>query len=144
MGSVLAEKERRPLVPDTPSGKVLAEEIKAVSDEIKAEPFLAGCSEAAVHIEKSKGKAVAYLIVLDVNERRVRVLAQDSMAVANEKYAEMEKDNRDSPQLQTVLVSVDSIGALKAAYPNYYLDVSDFLQELRNVVGPFQVVVSKK
>ena len=73
----------------------------------------------------------------------VRVFSQDSMLIANVRYAELEKKNRDSPELQTVLVSVDSIGALRTAYPNYYLDVSGFLEELRNVVGPFQIVVSK-
>jgi hypothetical protein len=63
------------------------------------------------------------------------------MHVANEKYAEMEKKNRDMPQLQTVLVSVDSLGALRTAYPNYYLDVGEFLKELRAVIGPFRVVL---
>jgi Region found in RelA / SpoT proteins len=143
MGSVIARKEGRALVPNTPEESVLLQEIKSVSDEIKAEQFLAGCSEAAVHIEKSTKPAVAYLIVLDVKDRRVTILAQDSMLVANEKYAQMEKENKDQPELQTVLVSVDSLGALKTAYPNYYLDVSEFLQELRNVIGPFRIVLGK-
>jgi hypothetical protein len=145
MGSVIAKKEQRPLVPNTPDGEALLQEIRTISGDIKAEQFLAGCSEAAVHIEKSMKNAVAYLIVLNVDERRVRVLAQDSMLVANERYAELEKENRDLPHLQTVLVSVDSLGALKTAYPNYYLDVCGFLRELQAVVFPaFRVVASKK
>ena len=139
MGSVLAKKEQRPLVPNTPDGAALLQEITSVSEAIKAEQFLAGCSEAAVHIEKSRKRAVAYLIVLNVEERRVDILTQDSMHVANEKYVEMEKKNRDMPQLQTVLVSVDSLGALRTAYPNYYLDVVEFLKELRAVIGPFRI-----
>jgi ppGpp synthetase/RelA/SpoT-type nucleotidyltranferase len=144
MGSVLAKKEQRPLVPNTPDGAALVQEITSVSEQIKAEQFLAGCSEAAVYIEKSRKRAVAYLIVLNVEERRVHILTQDSMLVANEKYAEMEKKNRDLPQLQTVLVSVDSLGALRTAYPNYYLDVGEFLKELRAVIGPFRIVLGKQ
>lgn len=145
MGSVIAKKEECPLVPDTPDGDSLIQEIRALSSHIKAEEFLAGCSEAAVFIERSKGNAVAYLLILDTNERKVRVLAQDSMRVANEKYAELEKKNRGLPHLQTVLVSVDSLGALKTAYPNYYLDVSGFLRELQAVVSPeFRVVASQQ
>jgi hypothetical protein len=144
MGSALAKKEPRPLVPSIPEGNTLLQEIKVVSDEIKAEQFLAGCSEAAVFIEKSGRRAVAYLIVLDVEERRVRIIPQDSMLVANDKYAELEKENRGKPNLQTVLVSVDSLGTLKTAYPNYYLDVSEFLNELRAVIGPFRIVLGKQ
>jgi ppGpp synthetase/RelA/SpoT-type nucleotidyltranferase len=146
MGSVIARKEHSTLVPGTPEGLELIKEVQALSGEIKAEQFLAGCSSAAVHIEASRKaaeRAVMYLIVLDINERRVRILPQDSMLVANQKYAEMEKENRDKPHLQTVLVSVDSLGALRTAYPNYYLDVSEFLKELLAAVGPFILVPSK-
>ena len=143
MGSALARKEQRPSVPGTPTGNDLVKEIQSVSRAIKAEPFLAGCSEAAVFIEKTVRPAVAYLIVLDVEARRVRIRPQDSMWVANQKYVELEKENSGKPNLQTVLVSVDSLGDLKTAYPNYYLDVSQFLK-LRSVVGPFRVVASKQ
>jgi hypothetical protein len=105
---------------------------------------LAGCSEAAVHIERSVKRAVAYLIVLDVEKRIVTISAQDSMLVANEKYAEMEEKNKGLSHLQTVLVSVDSLEALRTAYPNYYLDVGEFLKELRVVTGPYRIVLNKQ
>ena len=79
-----------------------------------------------------------------MEERRVRIIPQDSMLVANDKYAELEKENRCKPNLQTVLVSVDSLGTLKTAYPNYHLDVSEFLNELRAVIGPFRIVLGKQ
>ena len=143
MGSAFAKTEQRTLVPGTPDGPDLNHEIQAVASQIKAEPFLAGCSEAAVHIEKTTRPAVAYLIALDIDARRVRILPQESMTIASEKYAELEQQNRDKSHLQTVLVSVDSLGDLRTAYPNYYLDVSQFLNELRRIVGPFKVVVGR-
>ncbi len=56
------------------------------------------------------------------------------MSEANEQYAAAEHFNQGKDYLQTVLVSVDSIGALRSAYPNYYLDVDEFLRELRTIV----------
>jgi len=74
-----------------------------------------------------------YLLELDPGAGRVIVKAytQTQLAVASSDYMTLEKrianDNRDA-----VLVSADSIEALKLAFPNYYLDTDLFLQHLRN------------
>jgi len=143
VSSAFSIKERRPLVPGTPDGELLYEEIRNVSRRIQAEPFLAACSEATVHIEKLNAPAVAYLLVLDIENRRVSVRPQTSMLEANDRYAELEKENSGNPNTQTVLVSVDSIGDLQTAYPNYYLDVSRFLHEVRSITGPWRAVLSE-
>ncbi len=46
-------------------------------------------------------------------------------------YLNFEKEARQNPSLQVVLVSVDSLSALKDTYPNYYLDTTAFLQAVR-------------
>ncbi len=134
MGSVIAEKENRPLVPGT-NHHDLRNEIRRLSDAIHAEHFLAGCSHAVVTIDAKLRPAAAYVVVLDTSERFLRIFSQESMQEANRRYAEEEKKNSGNPNLQTVLVSVDSISMLKTAYPNYYLDVSQFLKELRVVLN---------
>ena len=47
---------------------------------------------------------------------------------------EVEKDLSDDPRRQVVLVSANSIQALKAAYPNYYVDTGVFLAFLNRVM----------
>lgn len=140
MGSILANKEGRAPVPDTPSGAELISEIQHISRKIKADEFLSACSSAAVHVEQNVIDAAAYLLILDVDKRSVNITPFNSMLGANVRYAQAERENRGKEHIQTVLVSVDSIGALRSAYPNYYLDVSEFLSELRAVAGPFRIV----
>ena len=39
-----------------------------------------------------------------------------------------------STMIDSVLVSANSIGALKAAYPNYFIDTSEFVNILREIL----------
>ena len=46
---------------------------------------------------------------------------------ATAKYLEVEKKIKDSKDTDAVLVSVDSMAALRRAYPNYFLDTKVFV-----------------
>ena len=46
--------------------------------------------------------------------------SQSQLDMAERDYIEVEKDLSDDPRRQVVLVSANSIQALKAAYPDYY------------------------
>jgi hypothetical protein len=43
--------------------------------------------------------------------------------------------NKDKPEVQTVLVSVDSVEHLRKAYPNYFLDISEFVSVLKKILA---------
>ncbi len=79
-------------------------------------------------------EAAMYLLVLDSNTFHVTVSPYKSgeLAAANIAYAEIE---RNSPKLQAVLVSVDSLAALRTAYPNYFLDTTNFINVVRKAIG---------
>ena len=47
-------------------------------------------------------------------------------------YAKIEVELQN--KIDTVLVSVKSFDNLKAAYPNYFVDISDFLNILKNIM----------
>jgi putative GTP pyrophosphokinase len=47
---------------------------------------------------------------------------------AQDRYGEIEKEIADDPNRSVVLVSVDSLADLKAAYPSYYGDTGEFIQ----------------
>ncbi len=79
-------------------------------------------------------EAAMYLLVLNPETFSTSLFpyVKEKMAEANAHYAQVEKDN---PNLQAVLVSVDSVAALRTAYPNYFLDTTAFLQEVDQVLG---------
>lgn len=47
-------------------------------------------------------------------------------------YNKIESSN--DPNIDTVLVSATSIDTLKAAYPNYFTDISDFIAMMRRIL----------
>jgi hypothetical protein len=81
--------------------------------------------------------AAMYLLVLDPEKFSTTLYpyASDNLSDANAHYAKIEKEQ---PNLQAVLVAVDSLAALRAAYPNYYLDTTSFLGLVNNAVGQWR------
>ena len=77
------------------------------------------------------------MLQLDLTARTVRTtnFLKAQVAEAQEKYLEVEKANKDKPEMQTVLVSVDSIDALRKAYPSYYLDITEFVKVLNRILA---------
>jgi putative GTP pyrophosphokinase len=76
-------------------------------------------------------------MVLDSKKRFTEVFGYtpEQLPKAQEDYLELEKANNDKPWIQAVLVSVDSIAALRRAYPNFYLDSVAFSQAVEQAIG---------
>jgi hypothetical protein len=71
-----------------------------------------------------------FLLELDAKERRLKVTGYKTrdLARASRDYMNVERAAIVQKQsLDAVLVSVESVKALKQAYPNYYLDTHRFL-----------------
>jgi len=84
----------------------------------------------------SLGPGGMYLLEYNPQDRSVMVKSMTSME--SRLYGERERTfgNRD-----TVLVDVEKASDLRAAYPNYYLDVDMFLQIFRDVLHPIETRV---
>lgn len=84
--------------------------------------------------ESAKSKTT-HLVYLDTINQEVVVssFSRKDSERANIEYAEIEKRIREGEKAQVVLVSIDSVNALKRAYPSYFLDAQGFLRELRNI-----------
>jgi len=76
-----------------------------------------------------------HLIVLNLKEKNLRIFnfPKKKLEEANEKYTDFEKKMLNGDPFQVVLVSTDSIKALRKAYPNYFLDTRQFLLELNKL-----------
>ena len=138
MGSVLALKEKRPTVPGTPADKAqLIGELRQLIKHLRIETVLGGWN-AAVNIMTPKMKdAHAFLLILDLKEMMIRVkgFELEELPAASEECLQVEKENTNNPDIQAVLVSVSSIAALRSAYPNYYLDTTTFVNEVRKAIA---------
>jgi ppGpp synthetase/RelA/SpoT-type nucleotidyltranferase len=70
-----------------------------------------------------------FLIELNPAQRLVEVTTfkLSESRLANIKYLEVEKKMRERPGSEAVLVSADSLEAMRKAYPNYFLDTHVFM-----------------
>lgn len=74
-----------------------------------------------------------HLLVLDTSSENVTVKSFGLRRIteATEEYLEWEKRAEGNQYMQVVLVSTESVGNLKAAYPSYFLDAGEFVKYLR-------------
>ena len=160
MGSYIAKKEGLPLVLNTPdSDGEIRDEIAKYADRIDAIPKLEAYGDLAKVIERldddddvlasrahvtvkthRRLKRAAYVhIRLQVTEKgtvqvRWKPYSQGQWSKALRAYEEAEKEIRDPDREETVLVSASSVDDLKRAYPNYFVDTSVFVEELRQAI----------
>ncbi len=130
--------EKRNGVPETPQNEVQAKlELKSYSSQIKILEGLRAATENVTARIAGGLEAHFFLLQLDLTARTVRTTSfiKSQVEEAQEKYLEAEKANKDKPEMQTVLVSVDSIDALRKAYPSYYLDITEFVKVLNRILS---------
>lgn len=87
-------------------------------------------------ITSSKAAGSYHLIVLNPVNRTVSVQSYGvrRLLEANEAYAKTEIAASESGEdIQTVLVSTDTVESLRRAYPNYFLDTRQFITALSRI-----------
>jgi hypothetical protein len=109
----------------------LKQELRELSNDLQVKNILSSLN-AAVDRGMKVPDAVSYLLILDLKAMLVTVkpFTLNNMSDATDEYLQIEKQTQDNPQMLAVLVAVKSINALRAAYPNYYLDANAFLDAL--------------
>ena len=136
MGSAIAIRERRPIVSGTPTDpNELKRELKGLAKSLNIVTVLSGLNIALEKGMKAPG-AASYLLKLDIEQRRVSwtPYTKAELVKASEDYLKVETETKDNPQILAVLVSVESIKALRTAYPNYYLDANQFIEAFRMAI----------
>jgi hypothetical protein len=78
-----------------------------------------------------------FVLQLDSHTNRVRVesFRREQISEAQDRCSAMEALAEGKPEMQTVLVSVDSIAALPVAYPNYFSDVNGFVRFVKTIIA---------
>ncbi|MDO8420720.1 MAG: RelA/SpoT domain-containing protein [Parvibaculum sp.] len=135
MSSVIAIREKsESLVPNVPGNKkVLIAELRKLANKLRVKNSLGMYHQALrVSTEDTLKGHHYYLLRLEPSKQSMTVTAyrRRELDEASADYLKAEREIRDTPGAEAVLVSVDSMSALRRAYPNYFLDTEIFLNEL--------------
>lgn len=137
MGCAIALREKCPAVPETPSERhALRKEIREYERKLRFIERLdtyRAIFEPPPFIRKQKPQI--FLLCLDLEEQRIEadVYKDAQLEEAFEDYAKAEK-RYQGDRWDIVLVSVKSLSALRRAYPNYFLDTSLFMKEVKRAI----------
>lgn len=111
--------------------------VSHIENDIQALKVMEGYSDALRVIEERKGKSSYYhLITLNSIEGTVQVksYAKADIAKAASDYTEAETKAANGENIEPVLVSAGDLHSLKRAYPNYFLDVKEFMKKIEGII----------
>lgn len=135
--SALAYQEQKPAVPKYAHlDKIKTfNSVTHIEKDIDALNRMEGFRFALTLIQKSKGKSSYYhLIILNSLKHTVHVTsyAKGDIKTAAKDYTTAEKNAVEGEE--AVLVSAGNLQSLKRAYPNYFLDVKDFILRVQKII----------
>ncbi|MGO8454211.1 RelA/SpoT domain-containing protein [Rhizobium ruizarguesonis] len=134
--SVIAGQEESAEIPGVPEDrKIRDQEFRSLANDLNVREVLNTYQTMLKALERHSTKdAKFFLLSLEPEEKRIAArgfLTRDSIT-ANQQYTEMEDRLAKKPGAQAVLVKVDSVAALRRAYPNYFADTTKFIQAVNN------------
>lgn len=138
VSSLFAIKEDMPVCPNTSGwADELINEIIQIDKKNNIIMKLKAINQAAQITEYNENfylKNGYYLLVLNYDEPSLNIypFKQSDFELAANVYNKMELEFIG--RIDAVLVSVKSFNILKAAYPNYFIDISEFLNVLKEVI----------
>lgn len=115
----------------------LGQEVKSLAEKLMVQNVLKAYRVTLNYFGSlDERKAKLMLVQLDPDDDKVRVqgfrIAESQQA--NAAYAAAEKSIGDKSASQAVLVRVESVDALRKAYPNYFLDTALFAKLVDEVI----------
>jgi hypothetical protein len=132
ISSLIALHEKQNTVPGTPNSKgEIISAIKELDKKYSIITQLSTINASCNYIQKSKiNKRKIYVLVIKEQGKKVEVSDYKKLEEANRHYIEAEKDEKNN----AVLVSANSLEALRKAYPNYFMNISGFLELTKNLL----------
>jgi ppGpp synthetase/RelA/SpoT-type nucleotidyltranferase len=132
--SEFALAENCATVPNAPDESARVLEIKAIAKKLKAVSTLESLNQALKYTESfSAGTPYKYYLIQYNNENKtVNVKGYGTSLRGAEQYSAEESGDG---AVSTVLVDIDKVENLRLAYPNYFLDVRLFAQNLVRIMS---------
>lgn len=121
------------------SQKEIFKEIAKMDDEMKVLEKIRGYSVAVNEINKRGSSDTGWsyhLIILNSIEKTVQIkpYKRGSIKQATEDYAKIEEEAAKGQKIESVLVSAGPLSTLRQAYPNFFLDISDFVKHIEFII----------
>lgn len=139
VSSAFAYQEKTALVPgyELLTKEQTFKQTAAEAKRLGIVDMLTSYSSALKAIPSGKARSAYYLVELELtgDNKRVNItpFSLDRLEEANAMYTQVEQQIAQGKASQVVLVSAGSIDSLKKAYPNYFLDTHEFLQQLSKI-----------
>lgn len=134
ISSLFALRENCSVVPGTLANQTkLISEIALLNDRHHILDMLKAIRVAVDHeADKQYDKKGYYILILNYNTRRLRIryFKASEAEEANSIYSKIES-NRYESKIDAVLVRATSFQTLRAAYPNYFLDIGEFVDIIK-------------
>lgn len=135
--SAFAILESTPRAPehDRFSAEEVFEMLLKKEQELDVLNKLTGFRVVARHIQDDKKKGHYHLVTLNLDTKyaNIQSYAKKDVDIANIEYSKKEELVNQGENLQVVLVTSESITALKKAYPSYFLDAKLFAKQISAV-----------
>jgi ppGpp synthetase/RelA/SpoT-type nucleotidyltranferase len=141
VSSAFAIAEKTPLVPNTPLNEAtLYSQIKEKEKELQVIKVMSGWTKAVKVFEEASKKTPKlqyFLLELDILGEKLNITGytKNQEIKAIEDYANSEKRNENKKEYDVVLVGVDATNDLRKAYPNYFADTEEFLENLKKILN---------
>jgi hypothetical protein len=136
-----AHKERSAPIPrfEHLSAAATRQAVAEAENRLQALDKMKGFSVAVKEITKSKSGKKSWfyhLIILNSLERTVEFTPYDreSIKQAMTDYSEVEARAAQGEKIEPVLVSAGPIDKLRRAYPNFFLDIDEFVKIVRETI----------
>lgn len=130
VSSLFAIKENCPIVPGTIADKnELISEMEQIDNKYHVLDMLRAIRAVIDHdVNNIPNKRGYYILVLNYETHMLRrqFYKPSEFEKANEQYDLLESQRGDKP-LDIVLVRASSFSTVKAAYPNYFMDIGEFV-----------------
>jgi hypothetical protein len=141
MGSEIALQEGTPTIPGTPHKRAsIRTELYALTQKLDVVRRLQAYGDALHAMEDMQPSGSDHYFLLELNaiERHLTVhrYRSNQLAQAQDAYEAVERAIGGREGCDAVLVSADSLAALRRAYPNYFLDTTEFLKLVRRAARP--------
>ena len=138
MSSAIALREGTPLVPNTPTNQqAIIDEIMRCNEELEISDRLSAFQRVTARVgELRDKKVVSFVLELNLETRTITGLGRRAGKLEEtiSLYRDKEEEHRDNPRVDVVLVSTDSLSALRRTYPNYFMDISKFREMVKEVI----------
>lgn len=139
ISAIFAIDESSPTLPrfNGQSRKDLSASVASLEESLDALTLMQGLSVAAnrIYEDNSRGGWSYHLIILNSLKRTLRIKRydRDSLDQALSDYASIEAEAAKGAKIEPVLVSAGPMQNLRRAYPNFFLDINEFGERVKEI-----------